>query len=169
MPKQPQTAREHHYYFAHHLIKDIVSQNPAGALSALLSPENDAFINTLWSKVLELPAENTTPAIKHQETTIELTVCGEKPVILITMPKTHYICEAALIAIVLNTDESFQKLQQDKPFHYFTLEYHPAEEADAPPSYFICSWDGDTHANYLQTPYDDEASFLEAINQILDG
>ncbi|THB75259.1 MAG: hypothetical protein D6B28_00645 [Gammaproteobacteria bacterium] len=162
MLKQP---RPHHYAFAHVALKMICDSDPIQFFQVMGSDEKEKLLSFLWKNVVEQCEDGQAPDFTMDDITIHTVKLGDYPVVLVVMPPVMALTEAAMVAIVLNSDTSPSKSDKKLAYRYFTLELGISTEGKLQAE--LCEWVGEEHVNLGSNPEPNMKAFLSAIGPFL--
>lgn len=160
--------RGQHYYFAHIALRALAAEDPERLITALASPDADAFLLDLWNAVSKDASQSGEEDIAVSPEGLEAIparVAGRSAALVI-LPPPRAATEAYFVAIVLNHElDEPAKPAPEPEFYYFTLEKGVA--LDASTRTIFCQWEDACHKNYGDGPPADGRAFLDQIAQHL--
>jgi hypothetical protein len=156
--------RGQHYYFAHIALRALAAEDPERLITALASPDAEAFLLDLWnavSKDASQPGEEDIAVSPEGLEAIPARVAGRSAALVI-LPPPRAATEAYFVAILLNHElDEPAKPAPEPEFYYFTLEKGVA--LDASTRTIFCQWEDACHKNYGDGPPADGRAFLDHI------
>jgi hypothetical protein len=162
--------RGHHYYFAHIALRALAAEDPERLITALASPDAEAFLLDLWNTVAKdaaQPGEEDVVVSPDGLEAIPARVAGRSAALVI-LPTPRAATEAYFVAIVLNHElDEPAKPAPEPEFFYFTLEKGVA--LDTSTRTIFCQWEDATHKNFGDGPPADGRAFLDHIAQHLSA
>lgn len=148
--------RQHHYEFAHVVLRAIVFR--AGRLMLDLAANGGltALVHESWQRVGEgLPEERQLPADGLRGDRIDT---PDLSAAVITLPPAEHVAEAHLVALVADPAHSDQ-------IDYFTLEHTWTSDGQATTALGHWTRDG-RHLNLGDGPHPDPRAFLDALARV---
>jgi hypothetical protein len=165
--KPPAKQTHHHYVLAHIALRQVALSDPYLFFAVMASPQQQEFLANLWKQVCHNCDKEGAAFFDCRDLIIHTTRIGDYPAVLIEMPKAYFVAEAHMVCAVLKV--SIEELAQkpDRPeVRYFTLEKGMNMPTGADRT-VLCSWKGDTHANFGDGPEANAAAFMERIKQMI--
>ncbi|RQP21418.1 hypothetical protein DZC73_28485 [Albitalea terrae] len=153
--------RDHHYAFAHVVLRDVCASDPLQLFAIVASPEQERFIAWLWELTEKRVGK---PIAELDPKTLAVTTCriGEHPAIIVRMPAPEAVAEAHLVGLLLTSvPESASEAPASVAFRYFTLEH--GVNMDGSARTVLCEWADGVHRNFGEGPEATESAFIEAL------
>lgn len=156
--------RGQHYYFAHIALRALAAEDAERLITALASPDAEAFLLDLWNTVAKdaaQPGEEDVAVSPDGLEAIPARVAGRSAALVI-LPQPRAATEAYFVAIVLNHElDEPAKPAPEPEFFYFTLEKGVA--LDSSIRTIFCQWEDACHKNFGDGPPADGRAFLDHI------
>jgi len=164
-------SRPHHMFFAHHIFRGMVFENPALPFAAVAAGKGDDLVRDVWRKVGEQISDGASGrALPDKGLTVEAVDIVGCPAVLLHLPPPKGPPEAYFVAIVMTQQPRRRWLFRRSPLRirYITLEYGVSLLVEEETHTVLCEWDeGGTHLNYGRGPSPDRAAFIEAVSTLL--
>lgn len=148
--------RQHHYEFAHVVLRAIVFRAGPYLLELAANGGLTAVVHESWERIAEtLPAESRLPATGLRGDRVDT---PELTAAVITMPPAAHIAEAHLVALVADPGDR-------ERLDFFTLEH--TWTTDDRPATMLGRWTRDgRHLDLGDGPDPEPYSFLGAIARV---
>ncbi|WP_426165299.1 hypothetical protein [Pseudoduganella sp. R-34] len=156
----PAEPREHHYVFAHILVREVCSQDPLRFFALVASPEQEHFVGWLWEMTAKQVGRPITDFDARQLVVSTFRI-QDSPTVLLKMPAPIAAAEAHMVAVVLTDFPKDEASESKGGFRYFTLE-HGVNLDDSTRTVF-CEWDNEGHKNFGDGPSPTVEAFAAAI------
>ncbi|MGW8394691.1 hypothetical protein [Pseudoduganella sp. HUAS MS19] len=156
----PVDPRDHHYVFAHILVKEVCAQDPLRFFALVASPEQKDFVAWLW----EMTAKQVgRPITEFDPGQLEVSTFRVKdaPAILLKMPDPIAAAEAHMVGVILTDFPKDAAAESKGSFRYFTLEH--GVNLDGTIGTVLCEWDDEEHKNFGDGPPPTVEAFAGAI------
>ena len=159
-PATPADPRDHHYVFAHILVREVCAQDPIRFFALVASPEQKDFVAWLW----EMTAKQVgRPITEFDPGQLEVNTfrVNDAPAILLKMPVPIAAAEAHMVGVILTGLPQDEEPESKGSFRYFTLE-HGVNLDDTIRTVF-CEWNEGSHLNFGDGPPPTVEAFASAI------
>jgi 4-amino-4-deoxy-L-arabinose transferase-like glycosyltransferase len=163
-----QARREHHYAFAHQLLRDAVEQEPE-TYYRLLTTEPEQTLALLWQKAGELAPPSARLSAEGLGATRH-TISDERSLLCVRLPAPVAVTEAYFVGIVLEgsageSGEGRSEATKGRCGRYYTLELaSPLDPATPGPAAMLCAWERGAHLNMGPVLDVTEAGFLREVS-----
>ena len=170
--------RDHHYIFAHHVLRSVAMEQRLKVLAVLASPQADEFLRMLWQEAYTAAAASMQqvgqalpPRLEAEVLRVTTGTAANHPTAIVTLPPPLGITEAYMVGIVaggVSIEQPHEEWDESSELRYFTLERGVGDDLSANRT-VLCEWTGERHANYGDGPPPDPASFAAAIERLLSA
>lgn len=156
--------RDHHYVFAHQIVRDVCTHDPLQFFAVIGSPEREKYIEWLWQmteKRIGMPVADVAPG----EMTVTTCRVKDSPTVVFKMPAPLASAEAHFIGVVLTGFPQLADSKDAATFRYFTLEH--GLNLDGTIRTVMCEWVQNSHHNFGDGPVPTVEAFIEAMEKIV--
>ncbi len=152
---------DHHYAFAHRVVRDYVKNDPEEFLALVDSAERDDFVAWLWEQTERYVGEPLT-GIDTKLTGVEVRTVARCRTVIVTLPPPADIGEAYMVAAMISPSAPDPTTSEARA-RYFTLEFGMSMEDEGEGKTVLCEWMETRHRNYGPGPAPNVDAFAEQL------
>lgn len=156
----PNVPREHHYVFAHQMLRQACEQDPLKFFGVMSDDEREGLLALLWKLTADVVGRPVS-GLETSDVSVRPCLVNNKPTVLLKMPTPVATTEAHFVGVVYLEDMSQDGPPGEHAFRYFTLEH--GSNQDGSTRTVLCEWVNGAHINLGDGPPATFAAFKAAL------